>query len=89
MLDFFFLLKTHLILDTSDIDYEYPSNSAQGQGLADLLTELRKAFNTLKEKKNDSTPYLITVAVAAGPKHYAYYKVPQMNSAVDYWNLMV
>jgi len=76
-------------LDTSDIVYEYPSNSAQGQGLADLLTELRKAFNTLKGEKKDSTPYVITVAVPARSKDQAYYKIPQMNSAIDYWNLMV
>jgi chitinase len=76
-------------LDTSDVVYEYPSNSAQGQGLADLLTELRRAFNTLKGKKKDSTPYVITVAVPAATKNHAHYKIPQMNSAIDYWNLMV
>lgn len=73
----------------SDIDYEYPANSEQGQGFADLLTELRKGFAALKDRKGDSTPYLISAAVAAGPKHYAHYKVPQMNAAIDFWNLMV
>jgi chitinase len=82
-------LKTSLKLDISDIDYEYPANSEQGQGFADLLTELRKGFTALKDKKGDSTPYLISAAVAAGPQNYAYYKVPQMNEALDYWNLMV
>jgi len=80
---------TSLKLDISDIDYEYPANSEQGQGLADLLTELRKGLTALEDKKGDSTPYLISAAVAAGPQHYAHYKVPQMNAALDYWNLMV
>ncbi len=38
---------TMLRLCTSDIDFEYPSNAAEGQGFADLLTELRTAFDNL------------------------------------------
>jgi len=78
-----------LILFRSDIDFEYPSNSAQGQGLADLMTALRTAFDNLASRKGDSTPYLITAAVAAGAANYANLKVPQMNSAMNFWNLMV
>ena len=73
----------------SDIDFKYPSNSAQGQGLADLMTALRTAFDNLASRKGDSTPYLITAAVAAGAANYANLKVPQMNSAMNFWNLMV
>ncbi|KAF9447351.1 carbohydrate-binding module family 5 protein [Macrolepiota fuliginosa MF-IS2] len=74
--------------DGIDLDFEYPANSAQGQGLADLLTSLRTAFNQLASSKGDSTPYLITAAVAAGSENYANYVIPQMNSALSYWNLM-
>ncbi|KAF9532699.1 glycosyl hydrolases family 18-domain-containing protein [Crepidotus variabilis] len=74
--------------DGIDIDYEYPANDAQGQGLADLITALRTAFDQLQSKKGDSTRYLITAAVAAGPANYANYKVAQMNAGLDYWNLM-
>jgi chitinase len=73
----------------SDLDFEYPANSQQGQGLADLLTSLRSAFNNLASSNGDSTPYLITAAVAAGSENYANYVVSQMNSALSYWNLMV
>lgn len=73
----------------SDLDFEYPANAAQGQGLADLVTELRTAFNNLASRKGDSTPYLVTAAVAAGPANYANLVVPQMNAAMNYWNLMV
>lgn len=72
-----------------DLDFEYPADSAQGQGLADLITALRTAFNNLASRKGDSTPYLITAAVSAGAANYANYVVPQMNSAMNYWNLMV
>ena len=81
-LDLFLALK-------SDLDYEYPANAAQGQGLADLMTALRSALDSLQSKKGDSSRYLLTAAVAAGPTNYANYKVAQMNSALDYWNLMV
>ncbi|KAF9479509.1 hypothetical protein BDN70DRAFT_806951 [Pholiota conissans] len=74
--------------DGIDIDFEYPSNSAQGQGLADLMTALRTAFNNLASQKGDSTPYLLTAAVAAGAANYANLVVPQMNSALSFWNLM-
>lgn len=73
----------------SDIDFEYPANTAQGQGLADLMTALRTAFDSLAAKKGDQTTYLLTAAVAAGPANYAFLQVPQMNAALSFWNLMV
>ncbi|KAA1477051.1 hypothetical protein DENSPDRAFT_867476 [Dentipellis sp. KUC8613] len=74
--------------DGIDLDFEYPSNSAQGQGFADLYTELRTAFTTLQNQKGDSEPYQLTSAVSAGADNYANLVVPQMNSALTYWNLM-
>ncbi|TFK24098.1 hypothetical protein FA15DRAFT_593009 [Coprinopsis marcescibilis] len=74
--------------DGIDIDYEYPSNDAQGQGLADLVTMLRNALTKLASVNGESNPYLITAAVGAGPAGYTYLKVAQMNAAMDYWNLM-
>ena len=60
--------KPHLIIVIvrlncffSDIDFEYPSNTAQGQGFADLLTELRASFDDLAVNNGDSVPYQITV----------------------------
>ncbi|KIY47749.1 glycoside hydrolase family 18 protein [Fistulina hepatica ATCC 64428] len=75
-------------LDGVDIDYEYPASTDQGQGFADLLTELRTAFDELATNKSDTVPYQITVAVSAGSANYEYLVVPQMDEAVTYWNLM-
>ena len=90
-----------------DLDFEYPGNSAQGTGFANLITELRASFDALASKKGDSTPYQISVihnyltdllrftyssmqaAVSAGAANYANLVVPQMNTALTYWNLMV
>lgn len=74
--------------DGIDIDFEYPSTTALGQGLADLLSELRTALNALQSRKGDSTPYQITSAVGAGPTGYTNLNIPQMNAALNYWNLM-
>ncbi|KAH9026976.1 glycoside hydrolase family 18 protein [Lactarius hengduanensis] len=74
--------------DGIDIDFEYPSSTAQGQGFADLLTELRTAMNALANSNGDTVPYQLTAAVAAGAANYASLVVPQMNSALTYWNLM-
>ncbi|KAJ7596569.1 glycoside hydrolase family 18 protein [Mycena floridula] len=74
--------------DGIDLDYEYPANSEQGQGFADLLTAMRKAFDDLAAQKGDATPYQLSVAVSAGEKNYANLVVPQMNDALTFWNLM-
>lgn len=45
----------------SDLDYEY-ATATDGQNFADLLTELRTAFDALATKKGDSTPYQLSVS---------------------------
>lgn len=74
--------------DGLDLDFEYPSSTAQGQGFADLITSLRSAFDTYQAQKGDTTPYLLTSAVSAGSANYEYLVVPQMDKALSYWNLM-
>jgi chitinase len=74
--------------DGIDIDFEYPSTPEQGKGFADLLTEMRTGLKNLASSNNDTVPYQLTIAVAAGAAHYANYVVPQMDKAIDYWNLM-
>ena len=48
--------------DGIDIDYEYPANAAQGNGLGSLVTELRTALTNLQRQKGETVPYLITVS---------------------------
>ncbi|KAJ7182618.1 glycoside hydrolase superfamily [Mycena crocata] len=75
-------------LDGIDLDFEYPANSAQGQGFADLFTALRTALDALAAKKGDTTPYQLSVAVSAGSANYANLVIPQMDKALTFWNLM-
>ncbi|KAI0646213.1 glycosyl hydrolases family 18-domain-containing protein [Trametes meyenii] len=74
--------------DGIDIDFEYPNSDALASGFASLLTSLRSAFDNLQSQKGDSVPYEITAAVSAGSDNYAFLKVPAMNAALTYWNLM-
>ncbi|KAH7918608.1 glycoside hydrolase family 18 protein [Leucogyrophana mollusca] len=74
--------------DGIDIDFEYPADSTQGQAFANLLTELRTAFDELASSNGDDTPYELTAAVSAGATGYANYVFPQMDMALSYWNLM-
>lgn len=48
-------------LDGIDIDFEYANTPALAAGFADLLTEMRTAFDALAQKKGDSTTYQLTV----------------------------
>ncbi|KAH7911767.1 glycoside hydrolase family 18 protein [Hygrophoropsis aurantiaca] len=74
--------------DGIDIDFEYPADSGEGQAFADLLTDLRAAFDELASSNGDDTPYELTAAVSAGFKGYANYVFSQMDAALTYWNLM-
>ena len=46
----------------SDIDFEYPSGTAQGRSFANLLTELRSALDALARSNGDTVPYQLTVS---------------------------
>ncbi|KAJ7853507.1 glycoside hydrolase superfamily [Mycena olivaceomarginata] len=74
--------------DGIDLDFEYPTSAAQGQGFADLFTALRTAFDALAAKKGDATTYQLTAAVSAGSANNAFLVVPQMDKALTFWNLM-
>ncbi|KAJ4477165.1 glycosyl hydrolases family 18-domain-containing protein [Lentinula aciculospora] len=74
--------------DGIDLDYEYPANTAQGQGFSDLITELRTAFDNLAAQKGDSTLYQLTAAVSANASNYQWLNIPQVDTALTYWNLM-
>ncbi|KAM5544518.1 hypothetical protein V8D89_001416 [Ganoderma adspersum] len=74
--------------DGIDIDFEFPDTDARGTGLASLMTELRTAFDDLQKKKGDATPYILTAATSAVVNEYTHMKFPEMDAALDFWNLM-
>jgi GH18 family chitinase len=59
-----------------DLDFEFPSTSAQGAGFADLFTELRTSFKALKQKNGETIPYQLTVsAMLYSPRYPTYLKL--------------
>ncbi|KZW04002.1 hypothetical protein EXIGLDRAFT_743634 [Exidia glandulosa HHB12029] len=74
--------------DGIDIDFEYPS-AAQKAGFTALITDLRTALDKLAASKGESSnPYLLSIAVSAGPDNYANLDVKPLNAALSLWNLM-
>jgi GH18 family chitinase len=55
------MLRFYFYCFCSDIDFEYPSGTAQSRGFANLLTELRTAFDALAMRNGDAIPYQLTV----------------------------
>lgn len=46
----------------SDIDFEYPIGTAQGDNFANLLTDLRTGLDALAKRNGDTIPYQLTVS---------------------------
>ncbi|KAF7979348.1 hypothetical protein HWV62_42779 [Athelia sp. TMB] len=75
-------------LDGIDLDYEYPSSTAEGSGFADLFTELRTAFSTLQSNNGETEPYQLTAAINAVNYNNQFFVVSQTDAALTYWNIM-
>ncbi|KAG0148580.1 hypothetical protein CROQUDRAFT_41152 [Cronartium quercuum f. sp. fusiforme G11] len=75
-------------LDGIDIDWEYPTNDAEADQLVDLLKRIRKGLTALKDKKQDETPYLLTIAAPCGPSHYKQLHLRKMHKYLSFINLM-
>ncbi|KAF7968853.1 hypothetical protein HWV62_29166 [Athelia sp. TMB] len=78
----------HYGLDGIDLDYEYPSSTAEGSGFADLFTELRTAFSTLQSNNGETEPYQLTAAINAVNYNNQFFVVSQTDAALTYWNIM-
>nr|AAG35111.1 chitinase [Ustilago maydis] len=75
-------------LDGIDIDWEYPSDSTQAANFVLLLKELRAGLTAHQAKKNETNPYLLSIAAPCGPDHYKVLQVAKMDQYLDFWNLM-
>lgn len=78
---------TNLGLDGVDIDWEYPQNNNEADNYTLLLKEIRSTLDDY-QKKNSVDPFLISVAVPAGPEDYKKLKLKDMNNYVDFFYLM-
>ncbi|KAL8243860.1 hypothetical protein R6Q59_010118 [Mikania micrantha] len=79
-------LLEDLGFDGIDIDYEYPLTPQQNVDYVTVLQLLRATLNNVGEQRG--MHFLMSGAVAAGASHYKNYRVAEMNSALDFWNVM-
>jgi len=81
-------LLEDLGLDGIDVDWEYPSNSAQAQNFVDLLQAVRAELDKAEQKRGGSTHFLLTTACPAGPQNIQNMNIRDMDRYLDFWNLM-
>ncbi|KAH8928938.1 carbohydrate-binding module family 5 protein [Atractiella rhizophila] len=74
--------------DGIDIDYEFPATAEEGQAFADTLTLLRSSLDAHAAAKGEQIPYQITAAVSPTSTGYQFLNIPQMQDAMDFFNLM-
>lgn len=73
--------------DGLDVDWEYPRNSGEADDFVKLLQETRNALDAAAAKRHHTRFYL-TVACPAGPSNFEKMKIAEMDSLLDFWNLM-
>jgi chitinase len=73
--------------DGLDIDWEFPTATGQPPQFVDLVTALRAELD-LQAAADHRHPYLLTVALPAGPKLIAALPLAQIEREVDWINLM-
>lgn len=81
------LLKDHG-LDGLDIDWEYPADDAQARDYVLLLRATRLALDAYSHSLPDCPHFQLTVAAPCGPENLHRMHLREMDSYLDFWNLM-
>ena len=82
-------LVKDLGFDGIDIDWEYPANPTEAEQYVQLLQALRNQLNTYATGVGqDSTNFVLSAAVPAGPDNYQKMDIKGMDQYLDMWNLM-
>lgn len=81
------LLKD-LGLDGLDVDWEYPQNEQEASDFVSLLKTVRQELDTYARSLPEKHHFELTIACPAGPQHYTKLRIKEMDSLLDFWNLM-
>ncbi|WVW85453.1 hypothetical protein I302_107491 [Kwoniella bestiolae CBS 10118] len=82
-------LVEDLGIDGLDIDYEFPSTSAEAEAYLSLVTEVRQGLVKLAQDNHQpATQYELTVAAPCGMQNMKILRAKDMDVALDFWNLM-
>ncbi|KAK9449465.1 glycoside hydrolase [Limtongia smithiae] len=72
-------------LDGIDIDWEYPNAGAEAEYFVALLRATRSALDA---GSGERRRYLLSIAAPCGETNMAALRVREMDSVLDFWNLM-
>jgi chitinase len=75
-------------MDGLDLDWEYPKDSTEANNYVKLLQGLRKALDAKASALGQKYHYLLTAATPAGPSNYSKLYLANMNTYLDFFNLM-
>lgn len=77
-----------LPFDGLDIDWEYPETPQQGHDLAELLAAIRKQLDDYADSLPSKPHFHLTIASPAGPQNFPNLPFREIDSHLDFWNLM-
>jgi chitinase len=73
--------------DGIDIDWEYPTTTADGENFTTFIRELRCSLDTLAQKMS-TEPFLITIAINCSTRMIKTTNVGEFHSCIDFVNVM-
>lgn len=77
-----------LPFDGLDVDWEYPETLQQGHDLAELLAATRKELDDYAASLPSKPHFPLTIASPAGPQNFPNLPFREIDSHLDFWNLM-
>jgi chitinase len=77
-----------LPFDGLDVDWEYPETPEQGCHLAELLAVTRKEMDDYAASLPSKPHFSLTIASPAGPQNFPNLPFREIDSHLDFWNLM-
>jgi GH18 family chitinase len=77
-----------LPFDGLDVDWEYPETPQQGHDLAELLAVTRKELDDYAVSLPSKPHFPLTIASPAGPQNFPNLPFREIDSHLDFWNLM-
>lgn len=77
-----------LPFDGLDVDWEYPTTPEQGHDLAELLAVTREELDNYAASLPSKPHFSLTIASPAGPQNFPNFPFREIDSHLDFWNLM-
>ncbi|RAL07958.1 glycoside hydrolase family 18 protein [Aspergillus homomorphus CBS 101889] len=74
--------------DGLDIDWEYPANETEAENMVLLLKQVREELDDYANSYPLKNRFLLTVAASASPAKYNILKKKEMDTYIDFWNIM-